>query len=278
MINLPCSVVISNDLLTTPILLSCAATDKLKSQCLITPQDYSDMMKTTGVERYTVQTSVVNGNKLLASEDVIKLNCKGENNMSDVSSAIELQILNVAASNTKADIKQAVINQADLKNKNVEDFPLGSAERAMRAHDEMVELQNSDKTIESCFDMAKTGKSEFYIRPLDKLLYRKTQQYGFQVHQLVLPEAKRLEVLVTAHDSVWGGHFAFKKTFQRIQTSFFWPTMRKDIERYTKSCKICQLKKRVTVNDRVPITAIIRPPNFWDTINVDMIGPLDPPS
>ena len=54
--------------------------------------------------------------------------------------------------------------------------------------------------------------------------------------------------------------------------------MRKDAEKYAKSCKQCQMRKRVTVHDRVPITAVIRPPSFGDTLSLDIIGPLDPAS
>ena len=60
----------------------------------------------------------------------------------------------------------------------------------MKLHEEIVALQNSDDSLESCRKMAKAGKSEFYVRSLDKLLYRKTKLYGFEVHQLVLPKSK----------------------------------------------------------------------------------------
>lgn len=82
-----------------------------------------------------------------------------------------------------------------------------------------------------------------------------------------------------SHDLVFGaGHYAFRKTLQRIQTSFWWPSMRADVGKYTSSCKECQLRRRVTVFDRVPISAVMRPAAFGDVVSVDILGPVDPPS
>ena len=289
LVNLPCSTK-QNDsgVETNSLYLTAAVTDQLTTHSLLTPDDYNDMMNSTDANSFISQVSLLNHSKLLAPHEIVNLNNNVVNDPSDISSALEVRIINTddkhnRTQQSKSDNSKANTNSSiSLNNANSiakSDCPLGSAESLMKLHDEMIILQKDDPTIESCFKMAKTGKSEFFVRDSDRLLYRKTNKFGFQVYQLILPESKRAEVLRLAHDSVFeGGHFAFKKTLQRIQTCFYWPTMRKDIETYTQSCKHCQLHKRVTVHDRVPIKAVMRPQEFGDTLSIDLIGPLEPAS
>jgi len=292
LVNLPCCIRNSEGVQMNTHMITRAVTDKLHSNGLLTPQDYNDLVKSNDIRNIIPEIATLNGSDYVASREIYALSCEDKNDtnkgMSDVSSAVELKIINsgsktmeerIAYTNNNVNIlndKQNISLQTE--NESCDEIALGAAERAMKSHDDMVCLQTSDITLQSCQNMAKTKKSEFFTRDIDKLLYRKTQMYGFQVYQLVLPESKRKQVIQLAHDSIWGGHFAFKKTLQRIQTTFYWPTMRQDIAKYTKSCKECQLKRRITVNDRVPITAVMRPPSFGDTLSIDVIGPLEPPS
>lgn len=62
-----------------------------------------------------------------------------------------------------------------------------------------------------------------------ELLHRTQFIAGLKVHQLVLPKCRRLKILNMAHDSIFGGHLAFQKTWDGIKLSFSWPKMRKDI-------------------------------------------------
>ena len=54
--------------------------------------------------------------------------------------------------------------------------------------------------------------------------------------------------------------------------------MRKQIQAYVGSSKLCQLRRRITVADRVPTKAIPRPQNNFQIVQIDIIGPIDPPS
>jgi len=82
----------------------------------------------------------------------------------------------------------------------------------------------------------------------------------------------------TGHDSEWASHYASVKTLQRIQAHFFWPEMRSQIDRYCRSCSLCQKHSRKTKLDRIPISPMLRSDVAFDKVNVDLIGPLDPPS
>ena len=98
-------------------------------------------------------------------------------------------------------VDTARVNKVTKHNiQKLDEFFLGTVERAMELHDQIVELQNKDDSLKSCHDIASNSKSVFFFRDLDKLLYRKIHMYGFQIYQLVLPESKPLEVIKLAHD------------------------------------------------------------------------------
>ena len=96
--------------------------------------------------------------------------------------------------------------------------------------------------------------------------------------QLCVPTIRREPILKLAHDSVCGGHLGERKTCQRIKLSFYWPGLKKTVRQYVISCQDCQLRARKLTNDRVPITPITKDQIPFQTLNMDCIGPLEPPS
>ena len=81
-------------MLSAELLLTCVITDKLETICLLATNDYLDMVEGTSIETFVPQVEVQTASNLLASSDIIKLHADGVNNISDVSSAFKLKILN----------------------------------------------------------------------------------------------------------------------------------------------------------------------------------------
>ena len=54
--------------------------------------------------------------------------------------------------------------------------------------------------------------------------------------QLVLPASLVPEVLSGLHDSSVGGHLGVKKKLQKAQRRFYWPSQRKDVEKWCAGC------------------------------------------
>ena len=133
--------------------------------------------------------------------------------------------------------------------------------------------QQEDETLKEAIKSLKMKNTQYYVRSLDGLLFHVENVNGREVHQLVLPKIRRQEVLKLAHDSEWAGHLAYKKTKQRINMVFFWPKMKEDIKEYCKTCNSCQMKRKVTCYDQVPINAVMRPEQPFEVMNVDVIGP-----
>ena len=133
--------------------------------------------------------------------------------------------------------------------------------------------QQEDETLKEAIESLKIKNTQYYVRSLDGLLFHVENVNGREVHQLVLPKNRRQEVLKLAHDSEWAGHLAYKKTKQRINMVFFWPRMKEDIKEYCRTCNSCQMKRKVTCYDQVPINAVMRPEQPFEVINIDVIGP-----
>jgi len=89
---------------------------------------------------------------------------------------------------------------------------------------------------------------------------------------LVVPFARRKQVLKLCH-SVSGGHVAVKRTRERIEYTFYWPTLQADCIKFIKTCRECQMKKRKTYRDTVPITPIRKSDLVFDHLFIDMAGP-----
>jgi len=95
---------------------------------------------------------------------------------------------------------------------------------------------------------------------------------------LCVPECRRNRVLKLAHNSVFGGHLGERKTRESIRLSFYWPKLRYSVRQYVMSCTNCQLRSRIKTTDRVLITPVTRAEIPFQVLNMDCIGPIDPPS
>lgn len=91
--------------------------------------------------------------------------------------------------------------------------------------------------------------------------------------RLFVPTKCRVILLRIAHDDpAYGGHLGVKKTRAKL-IGYYWPHMSRDIEKYVKSCPICQIHKPV----RKPRYGFLHPIpicDIFERINVDIVGPL----
>jgi len=141
---------------------------------------------------------------------------------------------------------------------------------------QLIKAPHNDPTLASCWDMAKVNKGNYVVD--HGILFHYDQVEGQKVCQLCVPECKRDAVLKLAHDSVFGGHLAERKTRERIRLSFHWPKLRQSVKQYVTTCHDCQLRSRPKMLDRVPIAAITRVDVPFQVLNTDCIGPTEPPS
>ena len=71
------------------------------------------------------------------------------------------------------------------------------------------------------------------------------------------------------------GHLGVRKTHDRILNHFWWPTLRKEVSEYCRSCHTCQVVGKP--NQKIPAAPLKPIPAFdepFSSVIVDCVGPL----
>jgi len=167
---------------------------------------------------------------------------------------------------TNDDVKPIVVHNTDQLMMNDDDH----------GNEELITAQRGDPSLTHCWEMAQLNKGNFIV---DRgILFHVDHVEGERVCQLCVPECKRNSVMQLAHDSVFSGHLAERKTRERIRLSFYWPKLRQYVKQYVATCHDCQLRSRPKTLDRVPITPITRADLPFQVLHMDCVGPINPPS
>ncbi|CAL1288217.1 unnamed protein product [Larinioides sclopetarius] len=131
-------------------------------------------------------------------------------------------------------------------------------------------------SLETVREQLKQRKGDFIL--IEGLIFHKDKILSEPVAQLVLPRSRVENVMKLAHESVFGGHMGVRKTKERIRYNFYWPNMSNDITDFVRTCMGCQLRRKNKIGDRAPITPVARPELPFEIVNIDLIGPIEPPS
>ncbi|KAK1414879.1 hypothetical protein QVD17_30640 [Tagetes erecta] len=95
-------------------------------------------------------------------------------------------------------------------------------------------------------------------------------QYGFlfRGNQLCIPDSSlRLQIVKELHGE---GHVGRDRTLQLVQSSYFWPTMRKEVDRFVKRCRICQVSKGTATNAGLYMPLPV-PSGPWVDISMEFV-------
>ena len=93
-------------------------------------------------------------------------------------------------------------------------------------------------------------------------------------YRVCVPKNRRWAAIAMVHDSPdGGGHFGGKKTLEKLEKRFYWPTLRQDLKDYIKTCRECQFSNRRQNRHLGPMQSIVatRP---MEIIAADVVGPL----
>ena len=91
-----------------------------------------------------------------------------------------------------------------------------------------------------------------------------------------IPEEEQGDILAMCHSSTCGGHFAARKTADKIlQSGFYWPSIFKDAHRFYTECLQCQAAINISKRDKMPMRPILEVEifNLW---GIDFILPFPP--
>jgi hypothetical protein len=95
--------------------------------------------------------------------------------------------------------------------------------------------------------------------------------YLFRANRLCIPVGSVcLFLLQEAHGGGLMGHFGAKKTEVVLSTHFFWPHLRRDIERFVARCTTCQ-KAKSRLNTHGLYMPLPIPSKPWADISMDFV-------
>jgi len=132
-------------------------------------------------------------------------------------------------------------------------------------------------------------KSELMVTPEYVTLFKAVRDYpldhpGFTINDELLLHKGRIWLnkgnsfipllLEEFHKSLLGGHTGFVKTLSRLQQSFTWPDMRKDVQLFVKSCTDCQYTKYMPQKPQGLLQPIPPPTCPWEDMALDFITSL----
>ena len=81
----------------------------------------------------------------------------------------------------------------------------------------------------------------------------------------------RLRLLQTHHDAPPAGHPGRAKTFELLSRSYYWPSMRKDTERYVANCHTCRRTKATHHVMHGVLRPLPVPTHPWQHISMDFV-------
>ena len=151
----------------------------------------------------------------------------------------------------------------------------------------LVKEQIADSEVSSFYREAeKDGELHDLCREVymirDDILYRVSRLRNADVDsswgirkQIVIPKKFRTMILKEAHENLCGGHLGIQKTTEKISKNFYWPTVKKDVRKFCKSCHDCQVMGKP--NQKIPKAPLYPIPIVSEPFNqvvIDIVGPL----
>jgi exodeoxyribonuclease III len=92
------------------------------------------------------------------------------------------------------------------------------------------------------------------------------------VTQLCVPKQLRRAILYQCHGSPLAGHNGAKRTFTRLQQSFWWKGYEQDCSAWVRSCFLCQ-RRKTPQPKRQGLTGSLAAQSPLDTVGFDIVGP-----
>ena len=90
----------------------------------------------------------------------------------------------------------------------------------------------------------------------------------FRGNQLCIPDnSLRVKIIKELHDE---GHVGRDRTLQLVRDSYFWPTIRREVERYVERCQVCQVSKGKATNAGLYLPLPV-PTQPWTDISMDFV-------
>ncbi|UYV71083.1 K02A2.6-like, partial [Cordylochernes scorpioides] len=129
-----------------------------------------------------------------------------------------------------------------------------------------------------------------YIKKIDNLVNQNPNSYGENFTKfkeklfkknpfvtgdpwlLIVPKNKQKELLENMHDHPTSGHMGIKRTYNRLKSKYFWPSMLKTVEEYVSSCPECQFRKTPSQLPQGLLPLIPPASRPFEKMGIDLMG------
>lgn len=125
-----------------------------------------------------------------------------------------------------------------------------------------------DPLAKQLVELATEGKTKrFWVE--DGLLYTK----GRRVY---VPrfENLRKNLIKECHDTKWAGHPGQRRTRALLESAYYWPKMRDEVEQFVRTCLVCQQDKAENKHPGGLLEPLPTPERPWVSISMDFITTL----
>jgi transposase InsO family protein len=123
----------------------------------------------------------------------------------------------------------------------------------------LIEATKSDKTIQ---EMIKVDNDNITTDDNGLVYFR-----GL----IYVPKTLREEIIKLHHDTPLYGHMGTEKTIEQISRNYYFPNMRRKVEKYMKNCTICQQDKPARHLPYGNLQSPQTPSKPWEWITIDFI-------
>ena len=83
-------------------------------------------------------------------------------------------------------------------------------------------------------------------------------------------------ILQQFHCNPLGGHTGVYKTYAQLKNEFYWPSKRRDVRAFIRSCDAYQRNKEENIHPAGMLQPLPVPTNNWQDISMDFIKELPP--
>jgi Integrase zinc binding domain len=128
--------------------------------------------------------------------------------------------------------------------------------------DALTEVKSAYRTDPDFISHCEHPKAPYVLR--DGLLFR--------YHALCIPSGPLRDVILhDHHDAPVAGHSGVQKTIRSINISYYWPSLRKEVTEYVRSCEKCQRAKASRQRKPGLIRPLPPPLRKWEVVYMDFV-------
>lgn len=112
------------------------------------------------------------------------------------------------------------------------------------------------------------------VRNMMRYTFRDSPIYIQVYSQDELTKENKEQIIRELHENHLGGHQGITRTFNYLNSQYYWTGMRKQIKEYIRKCPTCQRNKTNTRTIKEPMVITTTANRAFEKIFLDVVGPL----